>query len=80
MTKDATLLHNYSPKKGNSFVHIADGSRSMVLGIGSTYLTKDIILIPILQVQNLDCNLLSVRKLSQDLNCVVKFFPHLCAF
>lgn len=80
MTGDATLLHNYCPQTGNSSVRIADGSLSMVLGIGSAHLTEDIILTPVLHVQNLDCNLLSVRKFSQDLNCVAKFFPRLCEF
>ena len=80
MTGDATLLHNYCPQTGNSSVRIADGSLSMVLGIRFAHLIEDIILTPVLHVQNLDCNLLSVRKFSQDLNCVAKFFPRLCEF
>ena len=52
----------------------------MVLGIGSAHLTEDIILTSVLHVQNMDCNLLSVRKFSQDLNCITNFFPRLCEF
>ena len=28
----------------------------------------------------MDCNLISISKLTRDLNCVVKFFPNLCVF
>ena len=52
----------------------------MVLGIRSAHLTEDIILTLVLHIQNLDYNLLSIRKFSQDLNCVVKFFPRLYEF
>ena len=34
----------------------------------------------ILYVPNLDCNLLSISKLTHDLNCAAKFFPNLCEF
>lgn len=80
MLGDTTLLHNYSPQKGNSSVRITDNSLSMVLEIESVNLTKDISLTVFLYIQHLDCNLFLVRKLSQDLNYIVKIFPHLCAF
>ena len=34
----------------------------------------------VLYVPNLSCNLLSVRKLTKDLNCTAKFFPSCCEF
>jgi len=38
------------------------------------------ILNSILHVPKLDCNLISISKLTRDLNCVAKFFPNLCIF
>jgi hypothetical protein len=80
MTGDATLLNEYNQCTNNSTVHIADGSSSQVKGIGLSRLLRDMILNSILHVPNLDCNLLSISKLTRDLNCVAKFFPHLCLF
>ncbi|KAJ4700914.1 Retrovirus-related Pol polyprotein from transposon TNT 1-94 [Melia azedarach] len=38
------------------------------------------VLSPVLYVPNLSCNLLSISKLTQDMNCVTKFFPTYCEF
>ena len=35
---------------------------------------------PILRVPNLDCNMISMSKLTCDLNCVTKFYPNFCEF
>ena len=80
MTRDVTLLSTYSLCTGNTTVKIADGTSSKVTGIGSVVISKDVILKSILFVPNLDCNLLSISKLTKDLNCVAKFFPNLCKF
>jgi len=80
MTGDATLLNEYNQCTNNSTVCIADGSSSQVKGTGLSRLLRDMILNSILHVPNLDCNLLSISKLTRDLNCVAKFFPHLCIF
>jgi hypothetical protein len=72
MTRDATLLNEYNQCTNNSTVCIE--------GIGLSKLSRDMILNSILHVPNLDCNLLSISKLTRDLNCVAKFFPHLCIF
>ena len=34
----------------------------------------------VLHVPNLDYNLLSISKLTKDLNCITKFSSHLCEF
>ena len=80
MTGDATLLNEYNQCTNNSTVRIADGSSSQVKGIGLSRLSRDMILNSILHVPNLNYNLLLIRKLTRDLNCVAKFFPHLCIF
>ena len=80
MTGDATVLSTYSPCTGNTTVKIADGISSKVVGTGLMVISKDIILKPVLFVPILDCNLLSISKLTKDLNCVAKFLPNLCEF
>ncbi|RVX22922.1 DNA-directed RNA polymerase III subunit 1 [Vitis vinifera] len=80
MTGDAAILQNYKPSNGHSSVHIADGSKSKIVGTGSIKLTKDLYLDSVLHVPNLDCNLLSISKLAHDLQCVTKFYPNLCVF
>ncbi|RVW40843.1 Retrovirus-related Pol polyprotein from transposon RE1 [Vitis vinifera] len=47
---------------------------------GSIIISKDITLHSLLYVPKLDCNLLSISRLTQDLNCVTKFLPHVCEF
>ena len=80
MTGDENLFHTFSPCQENLTVRIADGSLSKVTGIGSISLTKKLILDFVLLVPKLDCNLLSINKLSKDKNCVAKFFSHCCVF
>ena len=74
MIGNATLFHTSSPSFGNFMVRIVDGSLSKVAGIGSVAITDDLILKSILFVPNLTCNLLSISKLTKDLNCVTNFF------
>ena len=80
MTGDITLFYNYTPCKDDSLVRIADGSTSKVAGKGSVVVSKDITLNSVLYVPKLDCNLLSISKLTRDLNCVTKFLPNVCEF
>ncbi|RVW33095.1 Retrovirus-related Pol polyprotein from transposon RE2 [Vitis vinifera] len=80
MTGDAAILQNYKPSNGHSSVHIADGSKSKIVGTGSIKLTKELNLDSVLHVPNLDCNLLSISKLVCDLQCVTKFYPNSCVF
>jgi len=79
MIGDATLFNEYKCNK-NPIVRIADGSSSQVKGIGLNKISRDMILNSILHVPKLDCNLISISKLTRDLNCVAKFFPNLCIF
>ena len=74
MTGNATLFNTYSPNSGNLMVRIADGSLSKVAGIGSVTITNDLTLKSVLLVPNLTCNLLSISKLTKDLNCITIFF------
>ena len=57
-----------------------DGSNSKVAGTGSIQLTSELLLTSVLHVPDLDCNLLSISKLTKDLNCVTKFYSNMCVF
>lgn len=64
MTGDKSLFHHYNPCYDGLSVKIADGTLSKVAGTGSVTLSEDIELKSVLHVPNLDCNLLSVSKLT----------------
>ena len=80
MIGDARIFSTYSPCHENFYVRIADGSLSRVTGTGSMVISKNLTLNSVLLVPNLDCNLFSISKQTQELNCVTKFFPNLCEF
>ena len=80
MTGDFTLFSSYSPCPYNYTVWIADGTHSKVMGKGSIIISQNITLESVLYVPKLDCNLLSISKITRDLKCVTKFFPNLCEF
>ena len=80
ITRYAILFDKYNSCTENLNVRIADGSLKRVIGTGSTIVSKNLTLEAVLMVQNLDCNLLSVSKLTRDLNCVTKFFLNMCEF
>ena len=80
MTGDEKLFSTYNPCYKNLTVRIADGSLSKVAGTGSVRVSKNITLDSVLLVPKLNCNLLSISKLTRDLNCVTKFGSNLCEF
>ncbi|KAK3041993.1 hypothetical protein RJ639_002301 [Escallonia herrerae] len=80
MTGDVSLLHECSSCHENYKVRIADGSLSTVTGIGKVIISERLILNSVLLVPNLSCNLLSISKITQDLNCVVNFSSTHCLF
>ena len=80
MTGDASSFHKYNPCYDNFTVRIADRSLSKVAGTGSVVISKNLTLDSLLLVPNLDCNLLSVGKLTHEKNCLTKFFPNNCEF
>ena len=74
MTGDPNLFNQYSPCTGNFSVRITDGSLSKIADTGSVFISKDLTLNSVLLVPNLECNLLSISKLTQEINCVANFF------
>ncbi|RVW80145.1 hypothetical protein CK203_054111 [Vitis vinifera] len=80
MTGDATIFDTYSSCPNNLTVRIADGSLSKVAGTGSVVLSRDITLNSVLLVPNLDCNLLSISKLTKEKRCITNFSSTHCEF
>lgn len=58
---------------------LADGNTSVVMGEGDIS-TGGLKLKTFLYVPNLKCNLLSVSKLTQDMDCIITFLPSHCIF
>ena len=53
---------------------------SSVVSKGIVSISPNRTLHSVLHVPNLSCNLVSISKLTRDLQCVVKFFPSYCEF
>ena len=67
MTRDEKFFSTYNPCYKNLTERIADGSLSKVAGTGSVRVSKNITLDSVLLVPKLNCNLLSISKLTRDL-------------
>ena len=80
MTGIASLFQKYSPHSEGFIVRTADGSISKIAGIRSIALSKDLVLKSILLVPKLTSNLLSISKITRDLNCVTNFYQMHCEF
>ncbi|GKV43433.1 hypothetical protein SLEP1_g50721 [Rubroshorea leprosula] len=61
-------------------VHIPNGSSLEVSHIGKATLSHNLSLENVLCVPQFTCNLLSVSKITKQLNCAVIFFPDFCVF
>ena len=79
-TENATLFHIYNPYSEKYEVRIADGSLSIVVGINSIVISKNLTLRSVLLFLNPTCNFLSINKITRDLNCITMFFPTYCEF
>ena len=79
MTGDESIFDDYQPCHANLTVHIAEGYLSKVAGIGLVQRSPEITLKSVLHAPKLDCNLISISKLTRD-NHFTKFFPNVCIF
>ncbi|RVX10447.1 Retrovirus-related Pol polyprotein from transposon TNT 1-94 [Vitis vinifera] len=75
-----TLAHKGNFLSAFTAVRIADGSLSKVVGTGSVVLSRDLTLNSVLLVPNLDCNLLSISKLTKEKRCITNFSSTHCEF
>ncbi|XP_028106008.1 uncharacterized protein LOC114305088 [Camellia sinensis] len=67
-------------RSGQDKVRIADGTVSSISGKGLVQVTPTMHLSSVLHVPKFSVNLLSLSRLTQDLNCCVTFFPDHCLF
>lgn len=80
MTRCERLFLSYVRSPGNLRVNIAEGSYTVVAGVGTVRLSSLITLQGVLHIPKLLCNLKSFSKITNDLNCVVSLTQSACVF
>ena len=81
MTASSAHFITYSPCPSNKkIVVVADGSITIVVDVGHSQLSPSLLLKYVLHVSKLSTSLLSIHKLTRDMNCNVLFYPSHCAF
>jgi hypothetical protein len=80
MTGMSPLFSSYNPCSSRNKVRIADGSLSPVSDKGSVFVTPFMTLTFVLHVPNLAANLLSIARITIELNCCVIFYSYYCFF
>lgn len=77
MTKSIREFHTYQHSKNNKII-TANGSSATVAGQGTIPLSTTLSLKKVLHVPDLSTDLISLSKLTKDLNCHVTFTPSVC--
>ena len=80
MTHSPSQFITYSPCPSNRKILVADGSSITVAGLGDIQITPQLILKNVLHVPKLSTNLISIQKITNDINCDVTFYPTHCVF
>ncbi|OMP05523.1 Integrase, catalytic core [Corchorus capsularis] len=80
MTPFLSVLNEIFSTPLHQPVKLPNGASLPVSHVGKAIVSHDIILKDVLCVPNFSCNLLSISKLTKDLNCVELFFPDFCGF
>jgi len=75
MTPHYSSFSSYTALSGNPYITVANGSTTPVNGCGNIHLQPSFPLKNVLHVPKLSNHLLSIQKVTQDLNCTVVFFP-----
>ncbi|KAJ0493602.1 putative RNA-directed DNA polymerase [Helianthus annuus] len=78
ITYEPVFLENKIESKIEAPVVIPNGTKVSVKGRGDCTLKGGTKIQEVLYVPEFKCNLLSIRKLTKDLQCVVSFFPDFC--
>ena len=79
MIGDESIFDDYQPCYINLLERIVDGSLSKVVGIRLVQLSLEMTLKFVLHVLKLDCNLISISKLTRDNHYFTKF-SQMCVF
>ena len=72
------LFSSYTQSSRNHRVQFANGSYMTIAGIGNIEISPMISLKEVLHVSNLSYNLISISKITKELNCLIKFSPTNC--
>ena len=80
ITSHSNFFSNYTTLSSRPKVKVANSTFSSIIGQGIASITPSLTLQNVLHVPNLSCNLLSVCKITKDLNCFVTFTPSYCVF
>lgn len=80
MAHSTSCFTTYQPCSSNRKIKVADGSLINVVGQGTVVFSSMLILKDVLHVPKLSVNLLSISKITQDLNCHETFFNDRCIF
>ncbi|CAH9125480.1 unnamed protein product [Cuscuta epithymum] len=78
ITCDSVNLFNISTRSSEPGVRIPNGELVPVTAVGSLYLSNGFYLRRVLYVPQFQCNLLSVSRLTSELNCTLTFFSDFC--
>uniref|UniRef100_A0A0V0HI32 Putative ovule protein n=1 Tax=Solanum chacoense TaxID=4108 RepID=A0A0V0HI32_SOLCH len=78
MTGNPNIFSSFQSHKAPSLVIVVDGSTCNSVGFGTVKPTSSITLSSVLSLPKLAFNLISVSKLTRDLNSYISFFPGHC--
>jgi len=78
MVFDKTLLHNIRPLKNLILITLPNGNKIKVSQVGDLQIGRNLMLHHALFVPHFQFNLLSVKRLSEQLKCQVIFSEHSC--
>ena len=78
VTHRENWLENVKTKSDYTSVTIPNGETLEVKRVGDIHLSKGFSLKDVLSVPDFNCNLLSVSKITRDLNCSLTFLPDKC--
>ena len=80
MTYDPHKFINFSPNCSKTAIINANGISSPIEGVGTISLSPSLLIFDVLFVPTLNCNILSVSKLTKSHSCVALFYPTHCFF
>ena len=78
MTNSSFKFSNYNPCPSNKKIATADGSLTTVADQGEIKIQPFLVLKNVLHVPKLFTNLVSIHKLTQDMNCSVIYYSTHC--
>ena len=75
MVHSSHQFKNYNLCPTSRKIVIADGSLIIVTSVGDVQISPTLTLRNVLYVPKLSTNLVSIQKITQDLGCIMTFYP-----